>query len=94
MVVNDIEYVKRNLLLLLPDLLNFDSVIDKLIENYQSKSLAQTKVTLDRLIFTTENEMDAAISCIFEHVVECFSESLAIKISNYYRGEKQEVNVR
>ncbi|CAF4240234.1 unnamed protein product, partial [Rotaria sordida] len=57
-LVNDIEYVKRNLLLSLPDLLNFSAVINKMNENYDSTGFQQTKVTLERLIATAEHDMD------------------------------------
>jgi hypothetical protein len=95
MLVNDIEYVKQNVLSSLPNLLNFSSVIDKMIENYESKDFQQTKVTLERLISTAGNEMTDVIKLIFEHVATLVHASLQIKFSNYYRDEKAgKVDVR
>ena len=88
MLVNDIEYVKRNVLSSLPDLLNFSSVIGKMIENYDSQDFQQTKVTLERLISTAEHEMTDVIKLVFEHVATLVHASLQKKISNYYRDEK------
>jgi hypothetical protein len=89
MLVNDIEYVKRNVLSSLPKLLNFSSVIDKMIENYESQDFLQTKITLERLISITEREMTDAIKHIFDYVAAVFHVSLQTKISNYYRDEKR-----
>jgi hypothetical protein len=95
MLVNDIEYVKQNVLSSLPNLLNFSSVIDKMIENYESKDFQQTKITLERLISTAEHEMTDVIKLIFEHVATLVHASLQIKFSNYYRDEKAgKVDVR
>ena len=94
MLVNDIEYVKRNILSSLPTLLNFSVVIAKMVENYGSKEFEQTKLTLERLISTAENEMTDAIKLIFEHVATQVHASLQSKISNYYGDEKRrKVNV-
>ncbi|CAF3534518.1 unnamed protein product [Adineta steineri] len=88
MLVNDIEYVKRNVLSSLPNLLNFSTVIDKMIENYGSDDFSQTKVTLERLISTAAHEMTDVIKSILEHVAQSVHESLKAKITNYYRDEK------
>jgi putative hemolysin len=88
-LVNDIEYVKRSVLSSLPTLLNFNGVIDKMIENYQSDAFQQTKITLERLIATAEREMTDVIKLIFEHVATLVHASLPAKISNYYRDEKR-----
>ncbi|CAF3844274.1 unnamed protein product [Rotaria sp. Silwood1] len=87
-LVNDIEYFKQRLLSSLPDLLHFSSVIDKMIENYESTGFQQTKVTLERLINTAENEMNDVIKLIFEHVATLFCVSLKDKILKYYKDEK------
>ena len=95
MLVNDIEYVKRNVLSSLPTLLNFSTVIEKMIENYQSTDFEQTRLTLERLISSAENEMTDVIKLIFDHVATLVHKSLQSKISNYYRDEKREKpNVR
>jgi hypothetical protein len=95
MLVNDIEYVKRNVLSSLPDLLNFSGVIDKMIENYESNDFEQTKVTLERLITTANQEMTEVIKLIFDHVATLVHASLQSKIANYYRDEKRgKVDVR
>ncbi|CAF4770386.1 unnamed protein product [Rotaria sp. Silwood1] len=88
-VVNDIDYVKQKLLSSLPDLLHFSSVIDKMIEYYESTDFQQTKVTLERLIATAENEMNDVIKLIFERVATLFYVSLKDKISKYYEDEKR-----
>ncbi|CAF0826106.1 unnamed protein product [Adineta ricciae] len=88
MLVNDIEYVKRNVLSSLPNLLNFSGVIERMIENYESDDFRQTKVTLERLIATAENEMTDVIKLIFERVADLVHASLQGKIVNYYRDEK------
>ncbi|CAF4550359.1 unnamed protein product, partial [Rotaria sp. Silwood2] len=88
-LVNDIEYVKQKLLSSLPCLLNFSSVIDKMIENYNSTDFQQTKVTLERLISTAEHEMNDVIKLIFERVATLFYVSLKDKISKYYEDEKR-----
>ncbi|UJR27967.1 hypothetical protein I4U23_009225 [Adineta vaga] len=88
MLVNDIEYVKRNVLSSLPNLLNFSGIIEKMIENYASNDFQQTRVTLERLIKTAEHEMTDVIKFIFEHVATLVHASLRVKISNYYRDEK------
>ena len=90
MLVNDIEYVKQNVLSSLPNLLSFDMVIGKLIENYDSNEFLRTKTTLERLITTAEREMDDVIKLILEHVATSFYFSLRSKISNYYLDEKRE----
>jgi hypothetical protein len=95
MLVNDIEYVKRNVLASLPNLLNFTSVIDKMIENDQSTDFQQTKITLEGLISTAEHEMTDVIKLIFEHVAALVHVSLQSKISNYYQDEKRgKIDVR
>jgi hypothetical protein len=95
MLVNDIEYVKRNVLSSLPNLLNFSNVIAKMNENYESNDFEQTRVTLERLISTAEHEMTDVIKLIFEHVAALVHESLRSKILNYYRDEKRgKVDVR
>ncbi|CAF1528076.1 unnamed protein product [Rotaria magnacalcarata] len=86
-LVNDIEYVKSNLLSSLPNLLNFSSVIDKMNEEYESTDFQRTKVTLERLIATAENEMNDVMKLIFEHVATSFYESLRGKIRDYYEAE-------
>jgi hypothetical protein len=88
MLVNNIEYVKENVLSSLPNLLNFSNVIDKMVENYPSTDFQQTKITLERLISTAEHEMTDVIKLIFEHVATLVYESLQSKISNYYKDEK------
>ncbi|CAF4077538.1 unnamed protein product, partial [Rotaria sordida] len=88
-LVNDIEYVKRKLLLSLSDLLNFSAVINKMNENYDSTGFQQTKVTFERLIATAEHEMDDVITLIFERVATLFFVSLKDKISKYYEDEKR-----
>ncbi|CAF0823207.1 unnamed protein product [Rotaria sp. Silwood1] len=88
-LVNDIEFVKQKLLSSLPDLLHFSSVIDKMIEYYESTDFQQTKVTLERLIATAENEMNDVIKLIFERVATLFYVSLKDKISKYYEDEKR-----
>ena len=95
MLVNDIEYVKRSVLSSLPNLLNFSGVIERMIENYESDAFRQTKVTLERLIATAENEMTDVIKLIFERVADLVHASLQGKIVNYYRDEKAgKVDVR
>lgn len=95
MLVNDIEYVKRTLLSSLPTLLNFSTVIDKMVENYDSDDFQQTQVTLERLIATAEHEMTDVIKLIFEHVGIFVHASLQKKILNYYQDEKRgKVDVR
>jgi hypothetical protein len=95
MLVNDIEYVKQNVLSSLPKLLNFSSVLAKMAENYESISFENTKLTLERLISTAEHEMTGVIKLIFEHVATLVQVSLKVKISNYYRDEKRgKVDVR
>jgi hypothetical protein len=95
MLVNDIEYVKQNVLSSLPKLLNFSSVLAKMAENYESISFENTKLTLERLISTAEHEMTGVIKLIFEHVATFVQVSLKVKISNYYRDEKRgKVDVR
>ncbi|CAF3363124.1 unnamed protein product [Rotaria sp. Silwood1] len=89
-VVNDIDYVKQKLLSSLPDLLHFSSVIDKMIESYELTDFQQTKVTLERLIATAENEMNNVIELIFDHVDTLFCASLKDKVSKYYEDEKNE----
>jgi hypothetical protein len=89
MLVNDIEYVKRNVLSSLPKLLNFSSVIEKMVENYESKDFEQTKITLERLISTAEQEMTDVIKLIFEHVAKLVHASLTTKITNYYKDERR-----
>ncbi|CAM4903671.1 unnamed protein product [Rotaria socialis] len=86
-LVNDIEYVKSNLLSSLPNLLNFSSVIDKMNEEYGSTEFQRTKVTLERLIATAETEMNDVMKLIFEHVATSFYESLRGKIRDYYDAE-------
>lgn len=88
MLVNDIEYVKRSVLSSLPTLLNFSSVIERMVENYESDDFRQTKVTLERLIATAEQEMTEVIKVIFEHVATSVHSSLKTKIQNYYRDER------
>ena len=88
MLVNDVEYVKRNVLSSLPNLLSFSSVIEKMIESYGSDNFRQTTVTLERLIATAEREMTEVINLIFQHVATLVHASLQVKISNYYRDEK------
>lgn len=95
MLVNDIEFVKRNVLSSLPKLLNFSGVIAKMMENYSSDDFKQTEVTLKRLITSAEHEMTDVIKLIFEHVAELVHVSLRTKISSYYKDEKHgKVNVR
>jgi hypothetical protein len=89
MLVNDIEYVKKNVLSSLPKLLNFTSVIDKMIENYESQDFLQTKITLERLISAAEHEMTDVIKLIFDHVAKAVHVSLQTRIANYYRDEKR-----
>ena len=84
MFVNDIEYVKRKVLSSLPNLLNFTSVINKMIENYESADFQQTRLTLDRLISTAESELNDVIKLIFEHVATSFYLYLRSKIYYYY----------
>ncbi|CAF2572187.1 unnamed protein product [Rotaria sp. Silwood2] len=88
-LVNDIEYVKQKLLSSLPRLLNFLSVIDKMIEEYDRTDFPETKVTLAGLISTAEHEMNDVIKLIFERVTALFYESLKDKISKYYEDEKR-----
>ena len=90
MLVNDIEYVKRNLLSSLPTVLNFSSVIEKTIEYYDSTDSEQTRLTLERLISSAKQEMTDVIKLIFDHVARLVHESLHEKISNYYQEEKRE----
>ncbi|CAF2345788.1 unnamed protein product [Rotaria sp. Silwood2] len=87
-LVNDIEYVKQKLLSSLPCLLNFSSVIDNMIEHYDSPDFQQTKVTLERLISTAEHKMNNVIKLIFECASTLFYVSLKDKISKYYEDEK------
>jgi len=95
MLVNDIEYVKQNVLSSLPKLLNFSTVIGKMIEHYQSDDFKQTEITLERLIKTAEHEMTDVIKLIFEHVAALVHETLQSKIATYYKDVKQgKVNVR
>lgn len=95
MLVNDVEYVKRNVLSSLPKLLNFSSVIEKMMENYPTDNFEQTEITLQRLITTAEQEMTDVIKMILEHVAELVHTSLQSKISNYYKDERRgKANVR
>jgi hypothetical protein len=95
MLVNDIEYVKTNVLSSLPKLLNFSNVIAKMIENYPSDDFKKTEITLERLIKTAEREMNDVIKLIFEHVADLVHEALQTKIANYYKDVKRgKANVR
>lgn len=95
MLVNDIEYVKTNILSSLPQLLNFSDVIMKMVDSYGSTGFESTHITLTRLIKTTEDRMNEVIALIFENVAKSFYESLKVKIRNYYHDEKRaRANVR
>ena len=94
MLVNDIEYVKQKVLSSLPVHLNFEGVIEKLIENFGEEKFQKLKVTLERLISNAEKEMAEVIKVIFDHVADLVQVTLKNKINIYYRDEKQnKVNV-
>ncbi|CAF4901586.1 unnamed protein product [Rotaria sp. Silwood1] len=82
------DTLETRLLSSLPDVLCFSSVIDKMIERYESADFQQTKVTLERLISTAENEMNDVIKVIFERFATLFYVSLKEKISKYYEDEE------
>lgn len=94
MLVNDIENVKTRLLSLLPTLLNFSDVIERIQENYESADFQGTLVTLKRQISNAEQQMTNVIMIILDHVATLAHVSLQNKISNYYRDEQRgRVNV-
>lgn len=76
----------------MPTVLNFDSVLDKMVEIYQSPDFQKSKSTLHNLISTAEDEMNHVIEIIFDHVATSFYMSLRGKIHDYYRYEKLEKN--
>ena len=88
MLVNDVEYVKRNVLSSLPELLSFASVIEKMNENDQPDAFKQAEMTLERLIRSAGNEMSDVVKKILEHVADLVHDSLRSKILNYYQDEK------
>ncbi|CAF1373508.1 unnamed protein product [Rotaria sordida] len=87
-LINDIENVKKRILLSLPDLLNFTDVINNMIKYSELTSLQKTELTLKRLISTAEDEMNGVIKLIFDRVATLFYVSLKSKIFNYYEEEK------